>query len=315
MPFNGSGVFVRNYSWVADAAASIPITATRMDADTNDITLGLTDCITRDGQSTAMANIPMGGFTLTNIANASANNQPVAFGQANTLYNAKLGYTPVQQGTGVGQGTNAIKIGWNVGTSKIKITVDSTDMGNIALETYVTATYAPLVSPSITGTANFVTIVASGNITGNILTASSLFQTTSTNCILANSGSGSLFFRPVGNTGTNQMSLASSGILSLVDWTLTSDANLKKDFELMPVRSGISRDLNLYAYRWITSGEPGWGPTAQEVQSIAPEYVTENTEGNLTVNKLALVFEMIRDLSNRVDYLEEKIERLGGVNI
>jgi hypothetical protein len=52
---------------------------------------------------------------------------------------ASLGYTPVQQGTGIGQGSNTIKIGYDGSNVKIKATVDVTDFGNIALEPWVTA--------------------------------------------------------------------------------------------------------------------------------------------------------------------------------
>jgi len=41
-----------------------------------------------------------------------------------------LGFTPVQQGTGAGQLTNTVKIGWSVGG--LKAQVDSTDLGTIA---------------------------------------------------------------------------------------------------------------------------------------------------------------------------------------
>ena len=43
---------------------------------------------------------------------------------------SSLGYTPVQQGTGVGQLGNAVKIGWS-GTVGLKATVDATDLGPI----------------------------------------------------------------------------------------------------------------------------------------------------------------------------------------
>ncbi|WP_139353829.1 hypothetical protein [Sinorhizobium sp. A49] len=43
---------------------------------------------------------------------------------------AALGFTPVQQGGGVGQGSNKIYIGWN-GTNALKGTVDSFDLGKI----------------------------------------------------------------------------------------------------------------------------------------------------------------------------------------
>src|ERR1700761_1317894 len=101
MPFNGSGIFVRNFSWVSDASNSIPITASRMDSDTNDIALGLTNCVTRDGQSTPTANLPMGGFKFTNVANASASNEYVTLGQTGGLY------LPLAGGTLTGTVTTA----------------------------------------------------------------------------------------------------------------------------------------------------------------------------------------------------------------
>lgn len=69
MPFNGSGVFSLIYSWVADRNAGIDISSTRMDTQEADIATGLTDCITRDGQSLPTANLPMGGFRHTGAGN------------------------------------------------------------------------------------------------------------------------------------------------------------------------------------------------------------------------------------------------------
>jgi hypothetical protein len=45
---------------------------------------------------------------------------------------ANIGYQPVQQGTGVGQQTNSVKIGWS-GT-QLLATVDVTDMGAFAMQ-------------------------------------------------------------------------------------------------------------------------------------------------------------------------------------
>lgn len=88
MAFNGSGVFLRLYNWVNDAAANIKIRADRMDAEFNGIATGLTNCITKDGQTTVTANLPMSGFKHTNVANASANNEYAAFGQIATAISA-----------------------------------------------------------------------------------------------------------------------------------------------------------------------------------------------------------------------------------
>lgn len=68
MSWNGSGTFNRLYSWVADKAAGLNISSTRMDADTNDISAnGFGNCLTRDGQGTASANLPMNGFRHTSV--------------------------------------------------------------------------------------------------------------------------------------------------------------------------------------------------------------------------------------------------------
>lgn len=53
--------------------------------------------------------------------------------QGDAYYHPKLAYTPVQQGTGVGQGNNLVKIGWT-GT-RLAVTVDTTNLGNIATDT------------------------------------------------------------------------------------------------------------------------------------------------------------------------------------
>ena len=80
--WDGSGVFTRVYSWVADAAANIDISSSRMDTDTDNITSnGFSNCLTRDGQGIATANLPMGGFKHTNVANGVAASDYAAFGQ------------------------------------------------------------------------------------------------------------------------------------------------------------------------------------------------------------------------------------------
>lgn len=58
MAFNGSGVFSRLYNWVSDAANSIKITASRMDAEMDGFATGLSGCVTKDGQTTTTASIP-----------------------------------------------------------------------------------------------------------------------------------------------------------------------------------------------------------------------------------------------------------------
>lgn len=82
MPFNGSGGYTLPFNWENDAANGILINAGRMDGQFNDIaTNGFTNCLTRDGQGFASANLPMGGFVHTNVGNATAATQYLALGQ------------------------------------------------------------------------------------------------------------------------------------------------------------------------------------------------------------------------------------------
>lgn len=72
MAFNGNGIFNRIHNWVTDAANSINISSSRMDAEMDGFAVGLTNCITKDGQSTPSANIPFNNKKLTGVADPTA---------------------------------------------------------------------------------------------------------------------------------------------------------------------------------------------------------------------------------------------------
>jgi len=67
MPFDGSGNFNRVMDWTNDAAAAIKIRADRHDQNDDDIAAGLSNTITKDGQTQPTANIPMNGKKLINL--------------------------------------------------------------------------------------------------------------------------------------------------------------------------------------------------------------------------------------------------------
>ena len=76
------------------------------------------------------------GISLSSLLQSANNLSDVASAataRSNLGAQASLGFTPVQQGTGIGQSSNTIKIGWSA--SNLKATVDSTDLGNILVST------------------------------------------------------------------------------------------------------------------------------------------------------------------------------------
>jgi hypothetical protein len=110
MPWSGDGIFNRIYSWVADKAAGLDISSTRMDTDTDDIASnGFGNCLTRDGQGQPTADLPMAGFKHTGVANGVASTDYAAFGQI-----AAAQVNPVFTGTGsatLPEGTTAQRPG------------------------------------------------------------------------------------------------------------------------------------------------------------------------------------------------------------
>lgn len=88
-------------------------------------------------------------------------------------YQPNLGFTPVQQGGGVGQLTNKAYIGWT--GSRVAVTIDSTNMGNLVTDAYLNnGTLPGSFSGMTTGTAY---IGATTNTSGGLLVTSPVSYT------------------------------------------------------------------------------------------------------------------------------------------
>ena len=112
---------------------------------------------------------------------STATNSTNFDGQAASFYTnipARLGFTPVQEATGVGQTAATIKIGWSAG-SRLKATVNTTDLGNIVFDSdlagvsvgaAVTANNATFLNGQAASyynnAANLTGTVASARLTG-----------------------------------------------------------------------------------------------------------------------------------------------------
>lgn len=80
MPFNGSG----SYTPPGADFPAVPntlIESSKFNAIINDIASGLSTCITKDGQQTVIANIPMGGYRFTGLGAGAANGQSLRYEQ------------------------------------------------------------------------------------------------------------------------------------------------------------------------------------------------------------------------------------------
>jgi hypothetical protein len=66
--FDGAGTFLRLYSWVVDATNSVKIRADRHDDEDNNFAAGLSNCITKDGQTSVTQNIPFNSRRIISLA-------------------------------------------------------------------------------------------------------------------------------------------------------------------------------------------------------------------------------------------------------
>jgi hypothetical protein len=79
-PYNGAGQFTPSAADNPVVSGTL-IQSTKFNNTINDIATGLSLCLTKDGQQVAAANLPMGGFRHTNVANAANRNEYATVGQ------------------------------------------------------------------------------------------------------------------------------------------------------------------------------------------------------------------------------------------
>jgi hypothetical protein len=88
MSFNGSGTFLINSSGQPVVTGTV-ISSTTFNALTADLANGLSNCITRDGQTSVSANIPMNNFKITGLGEGTNNTDASTIGQVQSTV-AKL---------------------------------------------------------------------------------------------------------------------------------------------------------------------------------------------------------------------------------
>ncbi|TSJ64619.1 DUF2793 domain-containing protein [Starkeya sp. 3C] len=236
------------------------------------------------------------------------------------------GYVPVQQGTGIDQSGNLIKIGLKTG-NKIGITVDTTNFGNLAREG----------AAEFTGTPTAPTAAAATNTTQIATTA---FVWAWANASVRESSTGMLKgpgFRDTGSGYGGHLRLQMSNKLSFhwnngfyynVDdnsWVLInsspSDGNLKKDVSdlhgaLAKVRALEPKEFEFVADLPIahTLGRHP-GLIAQNVQTVLPSAIEESTlpesedsylryAQDADKQLIALLIGAVKELAARVEQLE-----------
>lgn len=194
--FNGAGTFVITGVGLPYVTGTT-ISSTVANQLNTDLATGLSNCVTKDGQTTPTANIPMGGFKITGIAAATTLGDALSYGRAG-----------------------------NMTTLTLSSFIDGTDSGGlpIRLTGTQTALFSTLLGGSfLVGTA---TAIANMDVSGGQIGAQRGFFTTTLNGI---TWGGATFL-----VGTNNSSIDAkvnaNGVTLLANastWSALSDYRAK----------------------------------------------------------------------------------------
>jgi hypothetical protein len=165
----------------------------------------------------------------------------------------------VQQGTGVGQLTDLIKIGWS--GAKIKITVDTTDFGNIALESWANGAFKPIGY-----------VPAWTDITGKPATFPPSAHTHAISDVAGLSGA---LAAAAQNNATNVANITFTGVItggSVID---NSDIRIKDRPEVMGFDDALRIVEDTVALRFFNtlSNRDEFGVIADHQRNVTPEIV------------------------------------------
>ena len=144
------------------------------------------------------------------------------------------------------------------------------------------------------GTYTKVTVDAKGRVTASASIASA-------------DVTGALGYTPANKAGdsfTGSISVTGT-ITASGDITAYSDASLKTRVETISGALDLVRRMRGVRYSRVDTGQRGIGVIAQELREVAPELVTQNEGGLLSVaygNLVGILIEAVKELAERLDH-------------
>lgn len=160
-------------------------------------------------------------------------------------------------------------------------------------------------------TVNNVQYVTSNVIIYNTQTVNS--NITTLNTLTFSNTTGSLFLDSSNaNLGidypTPEYKLDVNGDIRAVSYYLFSDIRKKKDIQL--IEHAVDKLSNISGYTFTLNGQRSAGLIAQEVISVLPEVISQDSEGYLNIsydNVIGLLVNAVKELTTRVQVLEQRL--------
>ena len=157
MSYNGSGTFNINSAGQPVVSGTV-ISSTAFNALTADLGTGLTTALTKDGQTTPTANIPMGTYKITNLGAGTVATDAVRLGQ---LQNFSTGTLITVAGTDTITGTVSPSLTAYTAGQIFSFVVGTTNTGAVTLN------IDGLGAKAVTRTGA-IALVAGGMVTGQV---------------------------------------------------------------------------------------------------------------------------------------------------
>lgn len=244
----------------------------------------------------------------------------------------QLGYNPVQQGTGVGQIANAVKIGWSA--DGLKCTVDSTDQGMIWTQSYagIPSDYAKLSGAAFSGVVDVVTSgikLPSFAGTASIMRGNGDAATLTAYNTVWNLWNG-LAFASFTGTVTAVLDarngawiltggVTAGGTITAAGYNTSSDPRLKDTLQAQSITGNVD-GIGLWTWRWNAFSQrkgDGAGVRSDEVRAVFPQCVAVDAEGfdvvdygNLGVHLGVVANRRIRAAEARAEGLARELAEL-----
>lgn len=169
MPFNGSGTYTLPAG--NPVTTGTTISSTVQNNTTSDLATALSNCVTRNGQSPATANIPLGGFKLTGLAAATSAGDAPRYEQLQYVLNIAGAGTSGQVLTSAGTGAPT----WATPAAGVSLSADNTWTGAQSFTGSTTK-----LAEILTNAAEVTTVsatAATGTINYDVTTQSVLYYT------------------------------------------------------------------------------------------------------------------------------------------
>ena len=109
----------------------------------------------------------------------------------------------------------------------------------------------------------------------------------------------------VGGAVTNTTNINTTGNISATNFNSTSDVTLKQDVSVIDNALEMISQLEGVSWKWKETLKPSLGVTAQNVEEVAPELVSNGNHKSVNYNGLiGILIEAVKELKSEVDELK-----------